>query len=231
MEKTMSIYEVISKGLTVKNNRAARVNAKAVGIDNYANWKVAVDHAFEAFYRYADARRKISMDGEDARVDADLTSAAFKALRNVLALIGEVNGHKLIANDAMLNTLAGITMVNRKDLIGEAFTQASVVANLKDQVKDFRAGMNPEYVEKVNHDLEVAKIRLAELCKLENSAETKTIRVKAGAFYIALETELALIVNKQDAMSWEDLDARDAKIKEERDAKRRANKNAKTSAK
>lgn len=229
--KTMSIYEAITRGLSVKNNRSALVSAKNVNIADFANWKVAEDTAFEAFYRYADARRKTARMGEDAVIDKEVTDNAFKALRSILALIGDVNGHKLIANNAMLDDLASATMVEVKDIVGEALTQLSVRDNLKKQVDDIHAGMNPEYVEKITHDYEVARIHYNELCKLEGSCETKTIRAKNNQYRVALETRLALIVNAQDAMSWEALDARDAKIAEDRKNKRRDNKNAKKSAK
>lgn len=229
--KTMSIYEALTRGLSVKNNGSARISTKAVSIDLYASWKVAEDSAYEAFYRYADARRKTAHMGENATIDAEVTSNAFKALRNLLTLIGEVNGHKLMANNAMLDDLASASMCEVKELKGEALTQKSVVDNLKAQYNDIHAGMNPEYVEKITTDYEVAKVRFAELCKLEDSCDTKTARVKINAFRSALETKLAKIVNKQDAMTWEELDARDSAIKAERDAKRKANKNAKKSAK
>lgn len=231
MEKTMSIYEAITAGTTIKNNASARISAKCVGIDLYAVWKVAEDFAFESFYKYADARRKTARMGENAKVDKEVSDNAFKALRSLLTIIGDVNGHKLVPNDAMLDELASVSMREVKELKGEALTQKSVVDNLKTQVEDIHAGMNPEYVEKITTDLEVAKVRLAELCKLPDSCKTSTERVKINAFRSALETKLALIVNEQDAMSWEELDARDAKIKAERDAKRKANKNAKKSAK
>ena len=231
MEKTMSIYEAIVAGSAVKNNRAALVNSKNVDIKDFANWKVAEDTAFRAFYEYADARRKAARMGENAKVDKAITDNAFNALRAILAIVGEVNGHKLIANEAMLNDLAGASRVEVKELIGEALTQKSVRDNLKKQVDGIHAGMNPEYVEKVQHDYEVARIHFNELCKLEGSCKTETVRVKKNQFYVALETGLAQIIKEQNATPWEVLDARDANIKAERDAKRRANKNAKKAAK
>jgi hypothetical protein len=229
--KTMSIYEAITAGTTVKNSAKGRVNSAKVGIDVFAEWRVAENNAFEAFYRYADARRKSARMGEKAVIDAEIVNNAFVALRKLLALIGDVNGHKVFANDAMLNAVAGCTMVTRKPLVGEALTQDSVVRNLREQFNGIHAGMNPEYVAKVTNDYEIAKVRLAELKKLEGSCETVHERVSANAFYLALENELATIVNAQDATPWEVLEAAAAARKAERDAKRKANKNAKKSAK
>lgn len=231
MEKTMSIYEAITAGTTVKNSAKARVNSAKVGIDAFANWKAAENAAFEAFYNYADARRKSARAGENAVVNPEIETAAFAALRKILALIGDVNGHKLYANDAMLNAVAGCTMVSTKPLAGEALTQESIVKNLRTEVNGISNGMNPEYVAKITSDYEVAKIRLAELKKEAGSCTTVHTRVSANKFYTSLETELATIINAQDAMSWEELEAAEAARKAERDAKRRANKNAKKAAK
>lgn len=229
--KTMSIYEAITAGTTIANSGKARVNSAKVGIDIFAEWRVAENSAYEAFYRYVDARRKSARAGEDAVIDADITANAFNALRKLLNLIGEVNGHKLFANNAMLDAVAGCTMRKVKPLAGEALTQKSVVDNLRAQVNDIHTGMNPDYVAKITNDYEVAKVRLAELKKLAGSCTTEHERVSANAFYLALENELATIVNAQDAKSWEELEAAAAARKADRDARRKANKNAKKSAK
>ena len=229
--KTMSIYEAITAGTTVKNSAKARISAEKVGIDIFAPWRVAENTAFEAFYRYADARRQSANMGEEASIDATITSNAFTALRTLLALIGNVNGHKVYANAAMLDTLAGCTMRIVKPLAGEALTQASIVKNLRDEVNGIRAGMEADYVNRITNEYEEAKIRLAELKKRENSCTTEHTRVSANAFYLALENELATIVNEQNAKSWEALEAEESAREAERKAKRKANKQAKKSAK
>lgn len=229
--KTMSIYEAITRGTTIANSGKARVNSDKVGLELFAPWRVAENNAFEAFYKYADARRKSARAGENAPIDADITAKAFKALRDLLALIGEVNGHKVYANDAMLNAVAGCTMRKVKPLAGEAMTQASIVKNLRDEVNNIHNGMNPDYVAKITNDYEIAKVRLAELKKLDGSCATVYTRVSNNAFYLALENELATIVNAQDAKTWEALEAEEAERKANRDARRKANKLAKKSAK
>ena len=231
MEKTMSIYEAISAGTTVKNSAKARVNADKVGVDTFSAWKVAENNAFEAFYRYADERRKTAHSGENAKMNPEIVNNAFTALRNLLALVGEVNGHKIYANEAMLNTVAGVTMVYRKDLAGEALTQASIVKNLENEVKAIANGMNPDYVADLNARYEQAKIKLAELKKLAGSCTTNHVRVGKNKFYIDLETALATIVNEQDATPWEALEAAEQAREAERKAKRKANKNAKKATK
>ena len=225
--KTMSIYEAITVGTTVKNSTKARVNADKVGVDIFPKWRVAENAAFEAFYRYADARRKAAAMGEAATIDKDISDKAFAALRELLNLIGEVNGHKLYANDAMLNTVAALSMVAKKPLAGEAFTQESVVANLRKQVNGIKNGMDAAYVENITRQFEEAKIRLAELKKLEGSCKVEYTRVNANKFYLELENALATIINIQDATPWEVLEKEEAERKAARKAARKANKDSK----
>jgi hypothetical protein len=187
--------------------------------------------AFEAFYKYADERRKVARNGENATINADITSNAFAALRTLLALIGDVNGHKVSANDAMLNTLAGCSMVKFNPLAGEALTQESVVKNLKAQVDGIRNGTEEEYITRITNEYEVAKVRFAELKKLAGSCTTEHKRVSVNKFFCDIDAELATIINAQDAMSSQELEAIDKAKTAERDAKRKANKLAKKNAK
>ena len=228
MSKTMSIYEAITAGTTVKNSSKARVSSAKVGVDTFAAWRVAENVAFEAFYRYTDTRRKAAR-GES--IDKSITDNAFIALQSLLDLIGEVNGHKIIKNQSMLDAVAGASMVTKKPLAGEAYTQQSIVNNLRAQVNNISNGMDAEYIQRINLDYETAKIRLAELKKLEGSCETVHVRVSNNAFYLNLDTELATIINAQDAKSWEELEAEAAARKAANAAKRKANKLAKKSAK
>ena len=227
----MSIYQAITSGTTVKNSAKARVNSDKVGIDTFAQWRAIENIAFESFYKYADARRKSANQGEKATVDAAITANAFASLRNLLALIGDVNGHKVFANTDMLNTVTSVSMVVKKPLAGEALTQKSIVDNLKKQVDGIREGMQADYIAKITADYETAKIKLAELKKLEGSCSTEHTRANTNAFYLALENELATIINEQNAKSWEELEAEAAAREAERKAKRKANKNAKKQAK
>ena len=228
MSKTMSIYEAITAGTTVKTSSKARVSSAKVGVDAFASWRVAENVAFEAFYRYADTRRKAA---RGATIDKSITDNAFIALQSLLDLIGEVNGHKIIKNQNMLDAVAGAAMTIKKPLAGEAYTQQSIVNNLRAQVNNISNGMDAEYVKRINLDYETAKIRLAELKKLEGSCETVHVRVSNNAFYLNLENELATIINAQDAKSWEELEAEAAARKAANAAKRKANKLAKKSAK
>ena len=230
MSNNMSIYEAISMGLTIANKREARVSESRVSIDDFAKWVGAEKVAYPAFYDYAQECEKVKVahtHGEEYAVDKNIKDNAYNAIRGLFACIGLVNEHKLIPNDEVLYDCAQCAVVIVKPLVGEAFKQASIVKNLRDEVNNFATGMNPEYVLAKTKEYETACVKLAVLKKQSNSCETKRERAKFDAFRLALENELARVANKQAMMSREELDARDAKMKAERDAQRKAQKRAK----
>ena len=231
MNNTMSIYEAITTGLSVKNSRSARVSENNVSIDTYAVWKAYEKTAFDVFYDYAVAYRKASTMGENATIDKAISDAAYTALQNLLNCIGEVNGYKIVKNENMLVQVTMTSVVVSKPLIGEALKQESIVKNLRIEVNNFHNGMNEEYMTAKKTELEAAVIKLSVLKKSAGSCETVYTRAKEGAFYSALENELATIINNQDTTPRSVLEAQAAARKAERDAKRKANKLAKQSAK
>lgn len=228
---TMSIYEAITTGLTVANSQSARVSEAKVSVDAFAQWKAAENVAYDVFYDYACELRKVSTMGEGATVNKTISDSAFVALQNLLNCIGEVNGFKIVKNREMLDAVAMTSTIVKKSLVGEALTQQSIVKNLKAEVDGFRAGMNEEYIRTKTMEYEQAQVKLSILKKDIGSCETKRTRATKNKFYIALENELALIINQQEMTPRAQLEAEDKKRKEERAAKRKANKLAKQSAK
>ena len=78
--------------------------------------------------------------------------------------------------------------------------------------------MNEEYVADLTAKYEEAKIKLAELKKLEDSCTTAYTRVTFNAFRSKVEQTMGAIVAEQNAKTWEELEAE----KEERRKARRA---------
>lgn len=229
--KTMSIYEAINAGLNIANGREALVSENKVGMEMFAKWRACENMAYDAFYDYACAKRNAASMGESESIDKAVSDKAYAILRELLACIGEVNGYKLVANSNMMDEVCACTHKRVKPLAGEALKQASIVKNLRDEVNGFANGMNPDYVQAKTLEYETAKAKLAILKKQDNSCDNKDIRVSKTAFYTALEDTLAKIANKQEMTPRAVLEAEAAKRKAERDAKRKANKQAKSAQK
>ena len=214
MKKT--IANALMDNMTIANSSKAKLDAEKVGVDEFSSWKFAETVAYEALYRYA--RNNTAHMGENASVDATLTSNAMKAIQMLLDCIGEVNGHAICKNQSMLDVLADCVIATKKPLAGEALKQDSIVKNFRSQLKEVNDGMSAEYVEKLTSDYEAAKIKLAELKKLEDSCTTVCTRVTFNSFRAKLELAMGGIVAEQDAKTWEELEAE----KEERRKARRA---------
>ena len=216
MKKTIAIALV--DNTTVSNSSKAKLSAELVGVDEFSSWKFAETIAYEALYRYAAARHNVAHEGESASVDSKLTSNAMQAIQMMLDCIGEVNGHAVCKNQAMLDVLAGCVIAAKKPLAGEALKQDSIVKNYRNQLKEVNDGMSEEYVADLTAKYEAAKIKLAELKKLEDSCTTVYTRVTFNAFRSKIEQAMGAIVAEQNAKTWEELEAE----KEERRKARRA---------
>jgi hypothetical protein len=213
MKKTIAI--ALMDNMTVSNSSKAKLSAELVGVDEFSSWKFAETIAYEALYRYAAARHNVAHEGESASVDSKLTSNAMQAIQMMLDCIGEVNGHAVCKNQAMLDVLAGCVIAAKKPLAGEALKQDSIVKNYRNQLND---GMSEEYVADLTAKYEAAKIKLAELKKLEDSCTTVYTRVTFNAFRSKIEQAMGAVVAEQNAKTWEELEAE----KEERRKARRA---------
>lgn len=216
MNKT--IVNALMDNMTVSNSSKAKLTTEVVGVEEFASWKFAETMAYEALYRYAVARHSAANKGENAVVDAKIISNAMNAIQLMLDCIGEVNGHAVCKNQAMLDVLANCAIAAKKPLAGEALKQDSIVKNFRAQLKEVNDSMSEEYVEKLNADYTAAKIKLEELKKLEDSCTTVYTRVTFNSFRAKVEQAMGSIVSEQEAKTWEELEAE----KEERRKARRA---------
>ena len=227
---TMSIVESLKIGATIANRQAARVSEKSVSIDDFSRWMAAEKRAYDAFYDYACETRKVAVAhtrGEEYTMSDAIRNAAFDALRTIFAVIGNVNGAPLRPNNEVMAILANTSVKEDTSLIGEAFKQASIVRNLKQEVDAFAAGMNVEYMNAKRLEYGAACEKLRLLKKQENSCDRRKVRATFGAFRSALELELSAIIAKQEVTPRATLEAREAALKAERAEKRKANKQAK----
>lgn len=213
-----TIANALMDSRTISNSSKAKLTSEVVGVEEFASWKFAESIAYEALYRYAAARHDAAFMGESASVDSKLTSNAMQAIQMMLDCIGEVNGHTVCKNQAMLDELAKCVNTDTKPLTGEALKQDSVVKNYRKQLKNVSTGMDEEYVADLTAKYEMANIKLAELKKQVGSCTTENTRVSFSTFRSKIERKLGDIIAEQKAKTWEELEAE----KEERRKARRA---------
>lgn len=226
---TMTIKDVLTVNRTIANNSASKITADKIGIDAYADWKFAVQMNYQMLYKYAEARHNYALDNNKP-IDKAITDNAYKAVQALLDCIGEVNGHAIIKNEAMLNELVTAVYCDKKALVGDALLQKSIVDNLRTEINAIPNGASAEYVEKLTKEYETAKIKMNELKKLENSCNTYSQRTSLNAFTTKLEKILAMYVTDQSMKTWEELEAEEAERKQKSKEKAKARRQAKRQA-
>lgn len=215
-----SIREQLVINLTISNSSKSKLNEDTT--NEYSDFLFREKLAYEALYKYAVARVSTSRNGENAVVDSTIVTRAMNSIQDILDMIGEVNGHAIVKNQSMLDILANTAIVSKKVLAGDALTKASEVANYRKQLNNVTNGTSEDYINDIEGKLEVAEEELAELKKHADSANVVITRVSLNSFRVAFERELGLIITKQEARTWEDIEAESEKRKAERRAKAKA---------
>ena len=229
--KTMSIYaEALISNREYKN---ARIDGKSVGVTEARNWSTLVKSALYEAYSV----RKYQYDnmGNAEIVNACNMDALYNAIRPIIALIGEVNGDKLnaenIANEFVAQSIRFrvIDLTVEMAHARENFRQAKSALNKSEQGsmsdEDYALTMST-----LESTLDDAK---AEVCRLEgiagNCKRIPSIQSES-AFVKAIEIALGDAITKQTLRPTEDILAEKAQREADRKARRKANKLAKKAA-
>ena len=216
------IAEALLKNFTVKNHKDATINGGQVGVDIYGKWDIAIKAAHECFYTYQHDVVDVAI-AKSASVD---TTRAMNALQELLDLIGEVNGHAITKNSAMLEMVSKHAIKSKEDLVGRAMTIASELKNLRSEYNNLSNGVNPEYVEKLEKDIADKEAELKLEKSKPDSAKKFQTRTSLAVFRYNVERALAEIISKQSTKTWEELEAEAEALR----AKRRAATKAKRAA-
>ena len=222
------IVETLKVNFTKKSKSA--MTGDQLGAENFANWVTAVENCRREFYKYECAKHKAAGMGKDATVDA---SGAFNALQTVLNIIGEVNGHAIAKNQSMLDVLSVCTLNKTKPLAGEALTIKSQLDNAKKRLEALSYnGVNPEAVEACEAEITRLEEELRIAKRETGSCAPMTSCVKDKVFRTKFEEEFCkTVILKQEAKSWEELEAEEEARRIARNERAKARKAAKKAAK
>lgn len=211
---------------TIANTTARRITGEDVGAENFAKWKTACENLHRECYKYERTKVMYALD----RVDDINATNVFNALKVVLDLLGEVNGCPIERNQTMLDMVSHFAITRKAELVGRAGELKSELDIVKKQLKEVSTGMNPDYVAGLEEKFEVLTEELRIAKKQTESANPYPSIVSFNTFRGKLEDELVAIIEKQEAKSWEEIEAEKAAKKEASKAKRKANKQAKRQA-
>lgn len=211
----------------VENNRFVGHKITSVQLgDDFPVWKKKIETLHRSAYAVYAYCENNDLKTEDISVDK---SPVFDALRDILAFIGDVNGHKLYANDALVLNI--ITYSGKR---GNA--DSNVLADVIDSIKYENTKLARENKAPNGKEDYIASIE-ARIAELEEQRDTlleqPDNRIKAPtmtspiSFRSDVERRIARAIVGQQAKSLEELDAEETARKEARKAAAKARKAAK----
>lgn len=215
----LSIFaEALSINREYKN---ARINGEAVGVSNARKWSTAVKAM--RIPAYAIRVYRYNHMGDEAIVaPCDMTNF-YTALREVLELVGVVNGAKLSAENVAEEILANAMKFRVIDITNE-------MAKARSDYREARKDYLEDDCEENTTAYEEAKAEVARLegeagnCKRIAEIQTES------AFVKAVEILLGDAINKQCAKSAEEVAAEEEAKRQARRAATKAKKQAKAKA-
>lgn len=220
----------------VYNNRFANksVDGDQITAEGLSAWKASVEKLHRAAYSAYVVCENSGLKAESNDIDK---SEIFNAIREILAIIGEVNSHKMYANAEMAVAVIGYSGKRANKDAPELQYCVSRIRNLTKEISDY---------EKLNvTDEDYKATKLAEMnaslatLEEEKSALLKTAdmrikqptRTSANAFRLDVEHFLARAITGQLAKTLAELDAEDEERKARRKAHVKANKAKKAAQK
>lgn len=215
----------------VYNNRFAteKLNAEQLGVENFAQWKNLVNGLHrEAYSIYAQCENS-GMKVADTTVDK---TPVYDAIRVILSAIGEVNEHKLYANEE--SAIAIISYAGKRGNVDAPELQfcTSRLNNRKTELKKAQEinGYNADAIKALQDDIAKLEEEKATLLATVDMRYKQPTMTSANAFRLDVEHYFARVIVGQMAKTLEQLDKEAEDRKKARQEKAKARKQAKAKA-
>lgn len=212
----------------VYNNRfaTAKLTADQLGAESFDQWKKFVSTLHRVCYAVYAQCENSGMKVESTSVDK---SAIYDGIRAVLTALGDINGHKLYANEETAITL--VSYAGRRGNVDAPELQfcQSCISNAKKELAlaEQINGYNPESIKALKERIETLTEEKTKLLRTADMRHKQPTMTSESAFRLDLEHYLARVIAGQMAKTLEELDAEEAARKEARKAKAKARKEAK----
>lgn len=231
-----NIAKTLVRNITIKDKKSSRVTGDFVGVEAYSDWKIAIEAAHEAFYKYESA--KIKLGNGTINSIKDEKNKAVEAFKAIVDLVGEVNGVKLETSIEAMELVSKYAIRDTEEYAGQALFVKSELDNLRKQLDNVSNGMSEEYISNLEKQFE-AKNEEFKLEKKKPGSAKKGDDITTFTFFVnKAETRLAKAIEKQEAKPYEQIlqereekkAANRAKAKARRDANKKAKTETKTAA-
>lgn len=225
---TITINPITLQDCLVNNNRYAnvKINSDQLGDENFKAWKKLVEKLHVASYGVYALCENSGLTVESATVDKTMV---YSALREILAVIGDVNGHKIYANEELATLVIGYSGKRGNSDSPELQLCLSKIKNRKFELEKYEKinGVKPETIQALKDELKELEEQKEELLDSPDNRIKAPTRSTANGFRLEVEHRLARVITDQKAESWEALEAKEQARKAARKNKNKARKNAK----
>lgn len=229
MKNTQNITNKALVDALVYNNRfaSAKVDGEQVGVEGFSAWKTLVEKLHRAAYSAYVVCENSGLKAESDSIDK---TDIFNAIREILATIGTVNEHKLVANAEMAIAMIGYSGRRANKDAGELQLCLSRISNKKKELSKYRElnvtdeDYKATVIANMESELSALENEKAELLKTADMRIKQPTRTNFNTFRLDVEHFLARVITGQLAKTLEELDAEEAARKAERNARAKARK-------
>lgn len=210
----------------VYNNRFANLK---IGADNLnevdlKEWKTLIEALHKSAYSVYAFCENNNLQADSTEVDK---SEVFNALRPIMSELGDVNGHRMLANAELATLIIGYAGKRGNSDSPDLQFCLSKLKNRQKELAEYKKtnGVNPEAIQHLEAEIaELEEEKTALLSEPDNRIKAPT-RTSSNAFRLEVEHRIARAIADQQAMSWEALEERD------KERKKKNKKSKKTEAK
>jgi hypothetical protein len=210
----------------VYNNRFANVklSAEQLSAESFATWKTLVTELHKSAYKVYALCENNGLKAESTSVDK---TEVFNAIRNILAVVGDINGHKVYANAETAIAVIGYAGKRANVDAPELQLVKSRISNARRELKtvmQFNSSNKEENIANITAritELEAEKTVLMGTADMCHKQPTKS---SDSAFRLDVEHFFARVIAGQLAKTPEELEAEELARKEARKAAAKARK-------
>ena len=212
MKKSNTTNNALVEALTYNNRFASvKVDGEQIGVANFAEWKKLVNDLHRSAYKVYAQCENSGMLAESESVDK---TEVFNCIRAILAFIGDVNEHKLVANAE--SAIAIISYSGRRGNVDAPELQLCI-SRLNNAKREYSK------YESLNVKDESYKQN-----KLADMRHKQPTRTSSNSFRLDTEHFFARVINGQLAKTLEELDAEEEARRVARNKRAKARKANKT---
>lgn len=157
----------------------------------------------------------------------------YGAIRDLFSMLGPVNGHPLMVNDAVATMAMAMACKTVNVPHGRCETAESERKNYRKRLNEYMKapnGVNPDAIKECQDAIEALNAEIKDLEQIPGMKTVEFTRVAFNAFRGDFEHYMSDVINGQLAKSSEELDAEEAARKEARKQAKKAKAAAKKAA-